>query len=95
MNGVSVVIYGPKGSGKTFNEKAFAKHFGCKVGREVPYRFRRRAMEPDLSAIKSGFLYTSLIEIHNPRVISIHVDAAAAALGIPAFRLNPVGRVSA
>ena len=55
-----IVIHGGMATGKTYNQDAFAKHYGMKVGGDV--HDRPRSVE-----LKSGLLYTSSRPIYSNR----------------------------
>ncbi|QBR35386.1 hypothetical protein ETW23_03775 [Leisingera sp. NJS201] len=68
-----IVIHGDYRTGKTYNEKALAKHYGAKIGGEV---WREKGAE----RLKSSHLYTSLTPVPGAR--NIHINQARKDAGI-------------
>lgn len=73
-----IVIHGDHRTGKTFNQDAFASHYGAKVGGEV---WRCRCADQ----LEPGHLYTSLTPVPGAR--NIHISQAYTDAGLEPF--NP------
>lgn len=94
----AIVIYGPGGSGKTFNADAFAKHYGkTKVfdaGLRPRMRQARSQCEPLPHCDKDTLIIANEPPPPNDPRRWIHVDDAMQAIGKKPFRLSSAGNAA-